>query len=81
MLSGKPITVTDPAMTRFMMTLALNYAKFVERGEERLTQSSHGETHDLHNTTRLDVEGMKALLLKLDVMQRIARGEPVVAEE
>ena len=165
-LAGKPITVTDPAMTRFMMTLAdavdlvlyafehgnngdifvqkspsatvevltrailglmnkpdhevrsigtrhgeklyeallsreevacaedcgdyfrvppdgrdLNYAKFVEQGEERLTQSSHGETYDSHNTTRLDVEGMKALLLKLDFMQRIARGEHVVAEE
>ncbi|MDH6185991.1 UDP-glucose 4-epimerase [Polaromonas sp. CG_23.6] len=165
-LSSKPITVTDPAMTRFMMTLAdavdlvlyafehgnngdifvqkspaatvevltqailalmgkpdhevrsigtrhgeklyeallsreemacaedcgdyfrvppdgrdLNYAKFVEQGEERLTQSSHGETYDSHNTTRLDVEGMKALLLKLDFMQRIARGEHVVAEE
>ena len=59
----------------------LNYAKFVEQGEERLTQSSHGETYDSHNTTRLDVEGMKALLLKLDFMQRIARGEHVVAEE
>ncbi|MDB5745151.1 MAG: UDP-glucose 4-epimerase [Polaromonas sp.] len=59
----------------------LNYAKFVEQGEERLTQSSHGETYDSHNTTRLDVEGMKALLLKLDFMQRIARGENVVAED
>ena len=59
----------------------LNYAKFVEQGEERLTQSSHGETYDSHNTTRLDVEGMKTLLLKLDFMQRIARGEHVVAEE
>ena len=165
-LAGKPITVTDPAMTRFMMTLDdavelvlygfehgsngdifvqkapaatvqvliqailalmrkpdhavreigtrhgeklyeallsreevacaedhgdyfrippdgrdLNYAKFVEQGEERLTKSSHGETYDSHNTTRLDVEGMKALLLKLDFMQRIARGEHVVAED
>lgn len=165
-LAGKPITVTDPAMTRFMMTLAdavdlvlyafehgnngdifvqkspaatvevltqavlalmnkpdhevrsigtrhgeklyeallsreevacaedcgdyfrvppdgrdLNYAKFVEQGEERLTQSSHGETYDSHNTTRLDVEGMKELLLKLDFMQRIARGENVVTED
>ena len=59
----------------------LNYAKFVEQGEERLTKSSHGETYDSHNTTRLDVEGMKALLLKLDFMQRIARGEHVVAED
>ena len=165
-LAGKPITITDPAMTRFMMTLAdavdlvlyafehgnngdifvqkapaatvevltqailelmgkpdhevrsigtrhgeklyeallgreemacaedrgdyfrvppdardLNYAKFVEQGEQRMTQSTHGEDYNSHNTTRLDVTGMKALLLKLDFMQRIARGEHVVAEE
>ena len=165
-LAGKPITVTDPTMTRFMMTLAdavdlvlhafehgnngdifvqkapaatvevltrailelmrkpehpvhvigsrhgeklyeallsreemacaedmgeyfrvppdgrdLNYAKFVEEGEQRITQSLHGEDYNSHNTTRLDVEGMKALLLKLDFMQRIARGEHAVAEE
>ena len=165
-LAGKPITVTDPAMTRFMMTLAdavdlvlyafehgnngdifvqkapaatvevltkailelmkkpdhevrsigtrhgeklyeallgreelacaqdmgdyfrippdardLNYAKFVEVGEQRNTASSHGEDYNSHNTTRLDVAGMKALLLKLDFMQRIARGEHAVAEE
>ena len=165
-LAGKPITVTDPSMTRFMMTLGdavdlvlyafehgnngdifvqkapaatvqvltqailalmhkpehevreigtrhgeklyeallsreevacaedcgdyfrvppdardLNYAKFVELGEARLTQSSHGQTYDSHNTARLDVEGMKTLLLKLDFMQRISRGEHVLAED
>jgi len=165
-LAGKPITVTDPSMTRFMMTLAdavdlvlyafehgnngdifvqkapaatvqvltqailelmskpehevrqigtrhgeklyetllsreeiacaedmghyfrvppdardLNYAKFVEQGEQRITQSTHGEDYNSHNTTRLDVAGMKALLLKLDFMQRIARGEHVLAED
>lgn len=58
----------------------LNYAKFVEEGEQRLTQSAHGEDYNSHNTTRLDVAGMKALLLKLDFMQRIARGEAAVAE-
>lgn len=59
----------------------LNYAKFVEEGEPRLTQSTHGEDYNSHNTTRLDVEGMKNLLLKLDFMQRIARGEYAVAED
>jgi hypothetical protein len=59
----------------------LNYAKFVEVGEQRIAQSLHGEDYNSHNTTRLDVEGMKALLLKLDCMQRIARGERAVAEE
>lgn len=163
---GKPITITDPAMTRFMMTLAdavdlvlyafehgingdifvqkapaatvevlarailelmgkpnhpvhvmgtrhgeklyeallsreemacaedrgdyyrvppdgrdLNYAKFVEQGEQRLTQTAHGEDYNSHNTQRLDVEAMKRLLLKLEFMQRIARGEHAVAEE
>lgn len=164
--SGKPITITDPSMTRFMMTLAdavdlvlyafehgnngdifvqkapaatvevlakailglmnkpnhpvhvmgtrhgeklyeallsreemvtaqdmgdyyrvpadgrdLNYAKFVDQGEQKLTQSAHGEDYNSHNTQRLDVEGMKQLLLKLDFMQKIARGEHAVAEE
>jgi UDP-N-acetylglucosamine 4,6-dehydratase len=59
----------------------LNYAKFVDQGEQRLTQSAHGEDYNSHNTARLDVEGMKTLLLKLDFMQRIARGEHAVAEE
>ncbi|MGT2455590.1 polysaccharide biosynthesis protein [Cupriavidus basilensis] len=164
--AGKPITVTDPSMTRFMMTLAdavdlvlyafengkngdifvqkapaatvevltkailelmrkpdypvrvmgtrhgeklyeallsreemacaedmgdyfrvppdgrdLNYAKFVEQGEHRITKSTHGEDYNSHNTIRLDVENMKALLLKLDFMQRISRGEHAVAED
>ena len=58
----------------------LNYAKFVEQGEDRITQSTHGEDFNSHNTTRLDVAGMKALLLKLDFMQRISLGEHAVAE-
>lgn len=58
----------------------LNYEKFVENGEERLTLGAHGEDYNSHNTTRLDIEGMKQLLLKLDFMTRIARGEDAVAE-
>lgn len=158
-LAGKPITITDPAMTRFMMTLAdavdlvlyafehgnngdifvqkapaatieilskalvdlmgkpnheiriigtrhgeklyesllsreehvaaedmggyyrippdlrdLNYGKFVEDGE---TQISASEDYNSHNTVRLDVLGMKNLLLKLSFMQAITRGENV----
>jgi UDP-N-acetylglucosamine 4,6-dehydratase len=165
-LAGKPITVTDPAMTRFMMTLddavelvlyafehgsngdifvqkspaatvqvltqailelmgkpaheirsigtrhgeklyeallgreemacaqdmgdyfrispdarELNYTKFVEQGDQRNTASSHAEDYNSHNTKRLDVVGMKVLLLKLDFMQRIARGEHALAED
>lgn len=59
----------------------LNYAKYVEQGEQRITQALHGEEYNSHNTRRLDVEGMKQLLLKLDFMQKIARGEYADAEE
>lgn len=59
----------------------LNYAKFVDQGEHKLTQTAHGDDYNSHNTQRLDVEGMKRLLLKLDFMQKIARGENAVAEE
>ncbi len=62
-------------------TRDLNYAKFVEQGEQRNTQSSHGEDYNSHNTTRLDIEGTKKLLLKLEFMQRLSRGEFAVAEE
>jgi UDP-N-acetylglucosamine 4,6-dehydratase/5-epimerase len=59
----------------------LNYSKFVEQGELRITQSTHGEDYNSHNTTRLNLKGMRALLLKLDFMQRIARGERAVVED
>ena len=56
----------------------LNYGKFVELGEARISSS---EDYNSHNTTRLDVAAMKALLLKLDFMQRVARGEHAAAED
>lgn len=59
----------------------LNYVKFTEQGEQRLTETSEEEDYNSHNTLRLDVAGMKQLLLKLDFMQRIARGEHAEAEE
>lgn len=162
-LAGKPITITDPAMTRFMMTLEdavdlvlygfehgqngdifvqkapaatievlaqallqimgkpeheiriigtrhgeklyeallsreelvaaqdlggyyrvppdlrdLNYGKFVEEGESRI---SVAEDYNSHNTTRLDVEGMKALLRKLSFVKALERGEYMTPEE
>ncbi len=162
-LSGKPITVTDPAMTRFMMTLDdavdlvlyafahgnngdifvqkapaatvavlteailelmqcpdhevrvigtrhgeklfeallsreeraiaedlgdyfrvpadtrdLNYSKFFEQGEERIGQAVE---YTSHNTHRLDVAGIRALLLKLDFMQRVIRCEAATAQD
>lgn len=162
-LAGKPITITDPAMTRFMMTLEdavdlvlygfehgqngdifvqkapaatikilaqalvqimgkpeheiriigtrhgeklyeallsreemvaaqdlggyyrvppdlrdLNYGKFVEEGESRI---SVAEDYNSHNTTRLDVEGMKILLRKLAFVKALERGEYMTPEE
>jgi len=55
----------------------LNYAKFVEQGEERITLALHGDEYNSHNTDQLDVEGMAALLLKLDFMTKLAAGKPV----
>lgn len=59
----------------------LNYAKFVDQGEARITQSTHGEDYNSHNTTRLDAAGMKELLLKLDFMRKITAGESATAED
>ena len=56
----------------------LNYAKFVEQGEEKI---SHTQDYNSHNTVRLDVEGMQRLLLKLDFMRAIQRGEHATPEE
>jgi len=56
----------------------LNYAKYVEEGEPKI---SLAEDYNSHNTERLDVEGMKRLLLKLDFMPAVQRGEHVVFEE
>jgi UDP-N-acetylglucosamine 4,6-dehydratase len=162
-LAGRPITITDPSMTRFMMTLAdavdlvlyafehghngdifvqkapaatietlahallslleraghridvigtrhgeklfetllsreemaaaidhgqyfrippdlrdLNYGKFVEEGERSITAC---EDYNSHNTERLDVEGMRRMLLKLEFIQALLRGENTTAEE
>lgn len=56
----------------------LNYSKFVEQGEQKI---SFAEDYNSHNTMRLDVDGMKNLLMKLRFMQAIARGESAEAEE
>jgi UDP-N-acetylglucosamine 4,6-dehydratase/5-epimerase len=161
-IAGKPITVTDPAMTRFMMTLGdavdlvlyafehgrngdlfvqkapaatietlveailsimekpkhpvnvigtrhgeklyetllsreemaaaedlgnyyrvppdlrdLNYGKFVEEGEQKISKL---DDYNSHNTERLDRDGMKRLLMKLEFVRAIARGEAPVLD-
>jgi UDP-glucose 4-epimerase len=56
----------------------LNYGKFVEQGETKISEATD---YNSHNTERLDVAGMQALLMKLRFMQAIARGEHVEPEE
>ena len=56
----------------------LNYGKFVEQGEVRI---SVAEDYNSHNTERLDVEGMKRLLMRLRFMPAVLRGENVSPEE
>ena len=47
-------------------TRDLNYDKFFTQGEQDMTKI---EDYHSHNTRRLDVEGMKRLLLKLRFVQ------------
>jgi len=56
----------------------LNYGKFTNQGE---IIKSEVCDYNSHNTTRLDVSGMKELLLKLKFMQAISRGEYIQSEE
>jgi UDP-glucose 4-epimerase len=56
----------------------LNYGKFVEQGEVLISEAIE---YNSHNTMRLDIEGMKALLMKLRFIQAAVRGELYDAEE
>jgi UDP-N-acetylglucosamine 4,6-dehydratase/5-epimerase len=56
----------------------LNYEKFFDQGERRITLS---EDYNSHNTTRLDVAGTRQLLLKLEPMHSAARGVYAFDEE
>jgi UDP-N-acetylglucosamine 4,6-dehydratase/5-epimerase len=56
----------------------LNYGKFVEQGEVRISEAVE---YNSHNTTRLDVQDMQNLLMKLRSMQAIVSGEYVESEE
>ena len=44
----------------------LNYDNFFVQGEEKISKA---EDYNSHNTQQLDIEGMKKLLLKLDIVQ------------
>lgn len=56
----------------------LNYDKFVEQGDVEISEAID---YNSHNTTRLDLQGMQALLMKLRFMHATMRGEVVEAEE
>ncbi len=56
----------------------LNYGKFVEEGEMKISEAID---YNSHNTTRLDLEGMTALLMKLRFIQALVKGEHVEPEE
>jgi UDP-glucose 4-epimerase len=48
-------------------TRDLNYDKFFTTGNKTISET---EDYNSHNTRRLDVDGMKALLLKLDFIRK-----------
>ncbi len=56
----------------------LNYERFMDQGEIKISST---EDYNSHNTNRLDVKSMKDLLLKLEFMQKVIRGEFVDPEE
>ncbi|TCB59684.1 polysaccharide biosynthesis protein [Acinetobacter terrae] len=55
----------------------LNYSKYVENGDLKITQF---EDYNSHNTERLDVEGMKKLLLKLGFVRALTQGQYIDPE-
>ena len=56
----------------------LNYGKFVEQGEEKISST---EDYNSHNTERLDVTSMQTLLRKLDFIRALEQGEYLNPED
>ena len=56
----------------------LNYGKFVEQGEEKISKT---EDYNSHNTEQLDVAGMQALLRKLEFIRALERGNDINPED
>ena len=55
----------------------LDYERFVEKGEEKISQA---QDYNSHNTTRLNVDEMKALLMKLDFIREVCNGRYIDPE-
>ncbi|MCS3765331.1 UDP-glucose 4-epimerase [Bradyrhizobium centrosematis] len=56
----------------------LNYSKYVETGERRI---SEGHDYNSQNTAQLDISTMKEVLLRLEFVQQIARGESAALDD
>lgn len=56
----------------------LNYGKFTEQGEIMISEACD---YNSHNTKRLDIAEMQELLMRLKLIQTIARGENSKIEE
>jgi len=56
----------------------LNYGKFVEYGEEKISEAID---YTSHNTSRLDMAGMQELLMKVRFVQAAVRGKVTETEE
>jgi UDP-glucose 4-epimerase len=50
----------------------LNYGKFVEEGDVRISSATE---YNSHNTVRLDLAGMRALLERLDIIAQARSGQ------
>lgn len=56
----------------------LNYEKYFEEGEIEISQATE---YTSHNTTRLDVAGMQALLMKVQLVRNAVNGESFEPDE
>lgn len=56
----------------------LNYEKYVEHGEERISQ---GQDYNSHNTELLNVDEMQKLLLKLNSIRAFHKADSLMYEE
>ena len=56
----------------------LSYGKFLEEGERKISDAV--EYHS-HNTTRLDQAGMESLLMRLDFIRALTRGDYVEPQD
>jgi UDP-N-acetylglucosamine 4,6-dehydratase len=56
----------------------LNYNKFVDQGDPKVSKAAE---YNSHNTLRLDISGMEALLLKLNIMSAAIRGEHIELDD